>query len=336
MKYELKLKCMVKEYKAGKTLLSFICERFSYHNPEYWETKIAEKQILLNGLPSSSETMVKENDEIEFIVPNFEEPDLDMNYKTIWESEDLLLVSKPSDLPVHSTRRIFKQTLTAAVRKDVSSEYLQPLHRLDRETSGLIFYVKNPLMHKKIHKKMKSFFQEKFYLAIVKGKPDWIEKTISQPLKECLSPPVKYKMIIDSEGKEAVTRAHLISSENGISLILLQLFTGRKHQIRAHLASEGYPIIGDKLYSHNSEYFLKRCEDRLCEEDLQILGSSHHLLHALSLKIQVPGEIPHRFYSFNFSEEMNSYLKFFPKWENEVKTIIEQPEARQKNDITLS
>ena len=116
----------------------------------------------------------------------------------------------------------------------------------------------------------------------------------------------------EGEGKEASTEFHNIGTANGYSLLLAKLNTGRKHQIRAHCSLAGFPIVGDKLYSFDGKYYLKRFNDEeLTENDYKILGAQHHLLHAYALNLELPNEGLIKLISEYYSEDFKRYLELF-------------------------
>jgi RluA family pseudouridine synthase len=306
----------------GQKLLSVISEKFTYHSSKYWQEKINEGLIKINGQKTHSDQILSENDEIEFLIPDFEEKDLNLDYKIIWQDDHLLLVSKPADLPVHSTKRFFFQNLTNILRKDLAIEYLHPLHRLDRETSGLMFYAKTHYALKRLQKNLNRYLTAKFYLGIVKGNFTRDQIEVNRPLADCNSEPVPYRVIVSDKGKQSRTIFHKIDSDSNHSLLLIELKTGRKHQIRAHLEHLGFHLIGEKLYAHNAKFFIKRRNDELTLEDQEILGAKHHLLHCYALSTRLPGNDPQTFISNYFPQDFESYLKYFKNWANKSKEII--------------
>lgn len=324
MKYDLELTTLIDERSAGKSLLEAIAERFSYHSRQYWLERIANRQVCINKGPAAPETILSEGDLLSFTVPDFTEPDIDCNYQVVWRNEYLLLVNKPAGLPVHSTRRFYYQTLVAAIRRNEGFDDINPLQRLDRETSGLMFLSRTSLVPKRFHRNFKKYLQGKYYLGLVRGEVNWQHMRVDEPLKECLTPPVRYKMVVSPEGKTATSDFFCLGKSPDYSLLLIKLETGRKHQIRAHLEYLGHSLIGEKLYFADSLYFLKRCEDNLQENDWAQLGASNHLLHAYAVRTTFPDSGPQTFFGKKFCEEFSRRLERFPGWEKQAEAIIKQ------------
>jgi 23S rRNA-/tRNA-specific pseudouridylate synthase len=210
-----------------------------------------------------------DKDAVVFCIPDFFEPDLDTDYHKVWENENLILVSKPADLPVHSNRRFYYQTMTAVLRRNESNDELNPLHRLDRETSGLMLFIKKAFSLPAYRRHPEKIIREKFYLAIVHGFFDTEEKIVDIPLKQADCPPVGYQMVADATGMQCRTFFYRLAASSEYSLVLARLDTGRKHQIRAHLACCGFPWSVTKLYGLGGKFFIIRCNDELVDADLQ-------------------------------------------------------------------
>lgn len=326
MKSCLQLKSLILEKFAGETLIESLVRRFTYHDRDFWLSKIASGEVLIDGKTGEPDQILVVGEELLFAVPDFEEEDLDTSYHKIWENENLILVSKPADLPVHSTRRIFFQTMTALLRREENLPEINPIHRLDRETSGLMLYLKQPFKEKRLFRNPNLVITGKFYLAVVSGCVTQDYFAVEVPLKEAGCAPVFYKMLVADDGKPSKTEFYNLGTANGFSLLLARLGSGRKHQIRAHLLHTGFPVVGDKLYSHGGFYFLKRCNEDLQADDLNILGASHHLLHAYSLKLDLPTEGKQQFCSEFFSAEFARYLIPFGDWQSRANSIITEYE----------
>lgn len=322
MQYCLKLKSVVGKSDEGLCLIDMLSRRFSYRTAEFWAQMIDAGRVRVSGRQISSETKLAFKDEVAFEIPDFYEPDLNLNYKKIWENENLILVSKPADLPVHSNRRFYYQTMTAVLRRDEADDSINPLHRLDRETSGLILYLRKPFLAGPLKKHPEKIISQKIYLAVVYGsfRQDFVE--LDAPLKACDKPPVSYQMYVCEDGLPARSLIFRIGASENFSLLMIKIETGRRHQIRAHLAHLGFPVVGDKLYAFGGKYFMKRCNDDLSEDDLVEMGSPHHLLHAWCLKAVLEKSESHIFFSDFFSDSFSGFLELFPDWRAKAADIV--------------
>lgn len=288
MKYDLKLSSIVKENEAGFTLLEYLTNKFTYKNSENWDQLISSGSVTVNKTELKSDYALKSGDTVEFVIKDFEEPDLNCNFKIEYENENIIIVSKPSDLPVQATRRIFRQTLTGLIREKYGNNSLNPIHRLDRETSGLIIYLKKRYESGPFRKNPLNLIKAKFYIAVLNGYLGKDTVEVNLPLTEANNGIVNYKMIPSDKGLEAKSIFYRIAEYNDKTLALIRILTGRKHQIRAHASYIGCPIVGDKLYSNDGKYFLLRSQDKLTDQDIKELGAKCHMLHAYALLLNHP------------------------------------------------
>lgn len=204
----------------------------------------------------------------------------------IFEDDDLLVVNKPAGLNIHPSANCLYKTLTYWLRVNYPTQKINPCHRLDKETSGILVCAKN----KKTESAVKSSFMRKdvtkIYLAVVTGaitKATLIDIPLGLQKDRGL---VAIRMIEDRDGKEAITKIRplLIDSVTNRTLVLCMPKTGRQHQIRAHLSIIGHPLVGDKLYGQNDEFFDNYCRNK--DEDLYVLSHPRHALHAARLRIR--------------------------------------------------
>jgi 23S rRNA pseudouridine1911/1915/1917 synthase len=188
-------------------------------------------------------------------------------------------VHKPAGLPVHKTGKIFFNTLVNLVRESEKNSGLSPVFRLDTETSGIVAF-------RGANKQIHNTFPEpwiKLYLALVPKMKLGRKGQIAAPLGKREDSPIRCQMYPLETGKQCLTYFSVIANIKEQSLVAATPITGRTHQIRSHLASIGHPVIGDKIYSHQGQFYLKRLERELTPEDINTLESKYHKLHCYEL-----------------------------------------------------
>ena len=205
----------------------------------------------------------------------------------IFEDHDLLVLNKPAGLVCHPTKAGEMSSLVGRVRLYLGQNG-HLINRLDRETSGVIILAKNPAVAGALGKVWESRAVEKVYLAIVHGIVAQDSGVIDLPLGKDEKSEISIKDCVRADGAAAQTEyrvERLIRREGkDFALVRLSPRTGRKHQIRIHLAAIGHPVVGDKLYGGNEDHYLALVQDRLTDEDWRQLLMRNQALHALSLR----------------------------------------------------
>ncbi|WP_159084505.1 pseudouridine synthase [Dongshaea marina] len=276
----------------GLNLLDYLETCIPRQSREQWQSLINEGAVLLDTKRAEAELRLQPGQKLSYRIRGYQEPEVPTDWQLLWENSELVAVHKPAGLPVSRTTRNVYNTLVQLIGRESSWPDVHLLHRLDKETSGIILLGKNKQAAQRWQPRLKSLLARKTYRAIVHGEPQWDHYTLSCKLSPRDDSPIRCQMHIchpDEKGKESQTRFRVLQRGDGFSLIECELLTGRKHQIRAHLAHLGHPIVGDKIYAHGGHYFLKRCKDGLSEQDLKTLGSPHHLLHAYRVELNCPG-----------------------------------------------
>ena len=224
------------------------------------------------------------------------EPVVDFNYKVLFEDDEILVIHKPGNLPVHPAGRFFFNTLLTHLRREVFDEYKKGkdfflVHRIDRETSGVLLIAKQSLTARKLVAQFYDHEVEKKYLAIVMGKIEKDDFEVDSNIKSDAGSHVKLKMTTcgPEEGITARTRFKVLQRTEKFTLVEVSPQTGRQHQIRVHLASIGHPIVGDKLYGGFDRFFLTFLYDGTFNDEMRRhLHLPRHALHATSLKFKHP------------------------------------------------
>jgi 23S rRNA pseudouridine1911/1915/1917 synthase len=219
----------------------------------------------------------------------------------IYEDEHLLVVNKPPLMTVHPTARHHRHTVIKQLEEARPGEYLSLIHRLDRETSGVLLIAKSREADSKfkieLEKRSKSAARaiasgsprpdaaEKSYIAITRGKPP--DGLVDAPLDADPSP-LRVKMMVTEPGRglAARTGVTVLGTAGEYALVRCDLFTGRQHQIRVHLAHLGTPIVGDKLYGPDERLLARGADRELTEEDIVSLELPRHALHAAVYRLK--------------------------------------------------
>ena len=308
---------VVRNEQRGMTLEDELALRFTYHSKEEWRRKIQSGLVTLNGVLATPEMIVQPKDKVVYRVDNYTEPKVSTHFEILYRDDDYLIVSKPAGIPIHHTGRIFYNTFTGVVRRTLKNEELSPMHRLDRDTGGIMIFAENSDTLKRFEKSLEYILLRKIYLAVVRGKfPDG-EIVCEEPLAEDPTSDIRIKMFPRKNGKPCKTVFRKVAEstekigevEAPFSLVEAELFTGRKHQIRAHLSHLGFPIVGDKLYDFDGKYYKKLVQGPLSEEDFRILGAHTQMLFAYKALIRIPGKEPEWFTSEQFTGEMAQVVK---------------------------
>jgi 23S rRNA pseudouridine1911/1915/1917 synthase len=328
MPYTLSLSCTIAPSEKGLSLIDLLVGRFPYHDAEQWREIISCGNILLNGENPGPGHKVCSGDTLNYRAIDHQEPAVSTEIEPVMETADLLLVGKPASTPVTRTGLIVHNTFVNILRRHYGHD-IHPLHRLDRETSGLLLCAKSNEACRVYQKKLPKMVSGKYYLAVVRGKLQVDDLVVNEPL--CTSPdnPVRCQMLVDEKGKACRTLVQTVMAREDLSLILAELVTGRRHQIRAHLAHLGHPLVGDKIYSYNGKYFLKRLEEDLTGEDYQQLGAQNHTLHAWAMHLELPGHPEKLYFSELFSPDMENYLHLFPDWREKAGRLLQAIRACQ-------
>lgn len=212
-----------------------------------------------------------------------------MKLERIYEDDDLVIVNKPANLLSIADRFDNNQ---ASARSLIQAELKMPIfvvHRLDKETSGLLTFAKHESSHRYLSQLFERHEIEKLYAGLVQGKVNVATARIELPIAE--HPVVKGKMIVSKQGKLSVTDYRVVESWPLYSLMQWQIHTGRTHQIRVHMAASGHPIVCDSLYGDGKAFLLSSIKPKFklskAEESERPL-LNRLALHAYRLQFEGP------------------------------------------------
>ena len=215
-------------------------------------------------------------------------------FEVIFEDADLLVVNKPAGLVCHPTKNGEMSSLIGRARLFLKNSATPCLvNRLDRETGGVVLIAKNSGTAGELGKALENRAVQKEYLAVVHGQVRENSGLIDAPLGKDENSIVAVKDCVRADGVAAQTEyfleKHLVRAGKNFSLLRVLPRTGRKHQIRIHLAHLGHPIVGDKIYGGEEDCYLALVENRLTDAQRARLIFENHALHARSLRFDWRG-----------------------------------------------
>ena len=242
---------------------------------------LENNNITVNDEVKKNSYKVRKGDIIKIDIPEPKESGLvaqDIPIEIVYEDSDIIVVNKPKGMVVHPANGNPDGTLVNAIMnicKDSLSGIggeIRPgiVHRLDKNTSGLLIVAKNDNAHIKMSEQIKNREVKKIYIALVRGVIAEDEATINMPIAR--SKKDRKKMAVDKDGKEAITHFKVLKRYDNYTLLEIKIDTGRTHQIRVHMSQIGHPVVGDDVYSNGKNEF----------------GVEGQMLHARSLDFKHP------------------------------------------------
>lgn len=225
---------------------------------------IEDGNILVNGKNAKVSYKIQENDKISVEITEPKQIELkaqNIPIEIIYEDSAIIVVNKPKGMVVHPANGNPDGTLVNAIMaicKDSLSGIggeIRPgiVHRIDKDTSGLLIVAKNDNAHVKMSEQIKNHEVKKTYIALVRGVFKENEATIDMPIGRSTSD--RKKMAVNKNGKNAITHIKVLKRFDKYTLLQVNIETGRTHQIRVHLSHIGYPIVGDYTYSNGKNEF---------------------------------------------------------------------------------
>ena len=273
---------IVSKEEQGKRIDVYIASKDNETTRTSAQRQIEQGNVLVNQKKlNKASYKVCEGDEIQIEEQEPVEIELkaqDIPVDIIYEDKDIIVVNKPKGMVVHPANGNPDGTLVNAIMsicKDSLSGIggeIRPgiVHRLDKDTSGLLIVAKNDMAHVNMSEQIKRHEVKKTYIALVRGIVKENEATIDMPIGRSNSD--RKKMAVSKNGKNAVTHIRVLKRYDKYTLLEVNIETGRTHQIRVHLAHIGYPVIGDYIYSNGKNEF----------------GIVGQCLHAKSLEFKHP------------------------------------------------
>lgn len=272
---------IISETEAGERLDKVLANRYrSLHSRTYFQNLINEGRVLVNGSLVKKRSVLEEGDEIEInflLTPELNITPENIPLNILYEDEAIVVINKAPGMVVHPAAGNWSGTFVNALMfhcaVEVTAGSVRPgiVHRLDKDTSGVLVAAKTAQAQQKLMEQFAARAVEKEYLAICCGNPGDI--TIDLPIGRH---PVKRKVmaVVEEGGRSAITHCKTLACDGKLSLVKVLIETGRTHQIRVHLKHRGTPVLGDALYG--SETVNRK------------FGAARQMLHAHKLGIKHP------------------------------------------------
>ncbi|MFW5807578.1 MAG: pseudouridine synthase [Spirochaetota bacterium] len=292
---------------------AYLASRFTYRTRTQWKKAVRSGDIEVNGTAVTQPSrMIKNGDRIVLCVLGRSEPEVDAGYTVLLEDELLLCVSKSGDIPVHPAGPYFNNTLTTLLEDDFGCR-LYTVHRLDRETSGVILFAKNPGTASRLSAGWNRTRKE--YLAIVHGSFTG-EIRCTVPIGPAYEPDDNRTGIVrkkrkarDGAPESADTLFSSVVAGESFSLIRAVLGTGRRHQIRVHCRYLDFPIVGDKIYGTDERLYLEFIENGMTNSLLERCLMPRCALHSHRLTFIHPGSEAECRVTALLPDDMSTFMK---------------------------
>ena len=301
----------------GWRIDQFLAERLTGYSRSKVQKILDEARVHKDGRPAKTHSRIKTGDKVEVAYLRKPEKALapDATLPVLHEDDDLLIINKPANLLSHPTDKVVHNTVLGILRHSRKDEKpLHLLHRLDRETSGVLALAKNPATARAWTRAMERHAVRKEYVAFVRGRLDPAAGVIDAPIGR-QGGPIHVRQWIDApEAAAAVTRyateRTLTTAQGPVSVVRIFPQTGRLHQIRVHLASRGAPLLGDPLYSTpEGVHYAAMLKGELSDRERQsALGFPRVALHAASLSFNHPRTQQHLQIRAPLAADMAAFL----------------------------
>ncbi len=277
----------IKPFSFAQSLNEYCANRFTYLSADQWRGEITNGKVTLDGaVVTDPATILHGEETLAWDGSSIVEPEVDDRIAILYEDDWFVAVNKTGNLPVHPSGRYFNNTLVALLSERLGQK-VYPVHRLDRETSGIIILAFDGRRAGMLSEALSCGSKE--YLALVHGNFPEEELVIDLPLgRDTASDVAKKRRAWPGGNEKALTRFKKVLQAVDIALVRCFPQTGRLHQIRAHLLAAGYPIVGDKLYGRDKTAFLKFIREGMTAELQNSLLLPRSALHAARLVFRHP------------------------------------------------
>lgn len=232
----------------GQTALAYYSQRYPHSSEAEWRDRLVAGQILCDGAPLDPDSILQRGQQLAYHRPPWVEPAVPLDIAVRYEDAAVLVVEKPSGLPVMPAGGFLTHTLLGQLQRHYPQDTPVPIHRLGRGTSGLVLLARSPQARSVLTQQMRDRQIHKVYLALASGRDAPDRFTIEQPIGKLAHPTLGYLHAATADGSFARSDCRVLRRSGDRMLVEVTILTGRPHQIRIHLAAAGFPLVGDPLY----------------------------------------------------------------------------------------
>ncbi len=248
---------------SGKRIDKYISEKLDLTRSRV-QKLIDDGMVTINGNVAKSSAKVNEGEVLSVEIPELKPLEIvpeEIPLNILYDDDDVIVIDKPKGMVVHPANGNYTGTLVNAIMSKFGDNLsgingvIRPgiVHRIDKDTSGVLVIAKNDKAHLKLAEQLKEHSMTRVYVAVVRGKLKEKVGTIDAPIGR--NPKDRKKMGVVANGKRAVTHYKVIKELDDCSVIEVRLETGRTHQIRVHMSYIGHPLLGDSVYSNGKNKY---------------------------------------------------------------------------------
>lgn len=235
---------------SGKSVLDYYSDRYSHSSRAEWLARIVAGEVRVNSNLVGPDWQLLAGQTLCYHRSPWKEAEVPLTFSILYEDADLWVIDKPSGLPVLPGAGFLEHTVLGQLRLNIATETPTPIHRLGRGTSGCLLLARSALAKSNLSQQLRNRHFEKIYRTLIGPTTESFPSPlkITTPIGKISYPQLGYLYAATTDGLAAESTYHIVSRSAKYTWVDVSIATGRPHQIRIHMASIGYPLIGDPLY----------------------------------------------------------------------------------------